>query len=316
MNTLKSFISDEAKQPWFPPVDKIARPVFTHGPVYKALRKAFDLALNIRQHFTLSRLLDEAGLLNAQHFYAGIRYRYLRAYYLGAGFSIPDRLRVAINHHQSIARHCKPDFQRRAHASGHVLWSKQHEDLNLAISLRYPYWYNHDGDLSLSLDVNGKNICITTFSIAPGAVVDAPDARVLLISSIQGVAGQIDLIRRTTEICNNVSPAHMLLFAAETLSSALGIKAIVGIGKSRMPDAQADSRKRLAFDYDAFWMPVVGADEQREFYRMALPFTDKPIEAIPAKHRSRARKRRELRNLIRQDIDIHAQAALAHSCLR
>ena len=284
-------------------------------PVYRALAKAFDLTRNLRQHFMLSRLLDAAGLLNREEYYAGIRYRYLRAYYLGSDFSIGQRLQVALHHHRTVARHCRPDFLLLARRHGHVLWRQQHDGLTLQISLRYPYEYNHDGDLCLTLDANGVNICVTTFSFAPGAVVEAPDSQVLLVSSIQGVAGKIELIRQATELCNNVSPAHMLLFAAETLCEMLGMHAIVGLGQRRMPSAQSKGRKRCAFDYDAFWMPVVGAEEHRAFYRMPLPFTDKPIEAIPAKHRSRARKRRELRNQVRQDIDAQARASLAAHCL-
>jgi len=61
---------------------------------------------------------------------------------------------------------------------------------------------------------------------------------------------------------------------------------------------------------------MVGKDTPDETYHMNLPFMDKPIELIPAKHRSRARKRRELRNQIREDIHTQAYFGLKTHCLK
>lgn len=277
-----------------------------------AVAKTFNITRNLRQHFQLSQLMAGLGLLNRQDFYAGLRYRYLRKYYLGAGFSIPERLQVAINHYQGMARHFLPDFLRLARRTGYGLWRHTHADTTFDIALRYPYAYNHDGDLCLSLDVNGANVCIVTFSIAPGALAGVPEPQVMLVSGIQGIAGKIAEIRLATEVCNNVTPALMLLFAAQTLAAEIGIRTIVGMGQGRV---RGDAGPGAAFDYDAFWMPLLGVEEPNDFYRIPLPFTDKPIEAIAAKHRSRARKRRELRNLIRQDIEAQARAVLLKDCL-
>jgi uncharacterized protein VirK/YbjX len=285
------------------------------GTAWLALAKAFNITRNLRQHFQLSQLMAGLGLLNQRDFYPGIRYRYLRKYYLGAGFAIPERLQVAINHYQGMARHFLPDFLRTARRTGYGLWRHTHEDTRFEIALRYPYAYNHDGDLCLSLDVNGANVCIVTFSIAPGALVGVPEPQVMLVSGIQGIAGKIAEIRLATEVCNNVAPALMLLFAAQTLAAEIGIKTLVGMGQGRVRGAQGDAATGAAFDYDAFWMPLLGVEEQSDFYRIALPFTDKPIESIAAKHRSRARKRRELRNIIRHDIETQAQAVLLQDCL-
>jgi uncharacterized protein VirK/YbjX len=276
----------------------------------QAVSKAVTITRNLRQHFYLSRLMGELGLLNQQDFYAGIRYRYLRTFYLGAAFSIPERLEVAINHYQNIGRHFRAGFLKTARRTGFGLWRHTHDDTRIDIALRYPYAYNHDGDLCLTLDVNGVNICIVTFSIAPGATVGVPESQVLLVSGIQGIAGKIAEIRHATEVCNNVSPAHMLLFAAETLGAEIGVKTLVGMGQGRVRGEHASR-----FDYDAFWMPMANAEHASDFYPLALPFADKPLEAIAAKHRSRARKRRELRNVIRSDIAGQTQAVLLKDCL-
>lgn len=289
------------------------------GPaqMVEALSQAVDFTMNLRRHFTLARRLEQLGALNSAEFYDGVRYRYLRKYYLGGGFSIPQRLRVAINHHEQVGLHFRSGFLAATNQrGGFTLWEQQQGEVALSVALRFPYSYNFDGDLCLCLNVDGEDACIVTFSIAPGAVADAIDAQVLLVSSVQGIAGRIDKIRLATELCNNVSPAHMLLMAAETLAAAIGVKVVAGIGRSHMPRISDTVSAQKLFDYDAFWMALTGTETTQDFYHMALPFADKPIESIPAKHRSRARKRRELRNLIRNDIQAQASAALARNCLR
>jgi uncharacterized protein VirK/YbjX len=284
------------------------------SPAYKAASKMLGLTLNLPRHIALSRLLEAAGVLNREYFYSGIRYRYLRNYYLGGGFAVADRLQVAIQHYEYVDRHFQPEFLTACRREGHVLWSRSHDDVKLDIALRFPSRFNYDGDLCLSMEMNGASLYCMTFSIAPGEVLRAAEPQVLLIAAIQGLAGRIEEIRRVTEICDNIAPPQLLLMAAEALSAALGIKAMVGIGQGHMP-APTVEQGRGQFDYDAFWSAVAGAADG-DFYRMPLPFTDKPIESIAAKHRNRARKRRELRDALRHDIALQSHANLARTCLR
>lgn len=284
---------------------------------YGALSQAFAFVMNLRSHFVLSSRLRKLGMLNYAEFDGGVRYRYLRKYYLGGGFSVPHRLLVAITHHQQVGEHFRGNFLKLANLrGGFTLWQRSIDSVSLLVALRLPYRYNYDGDLCLTLGVDGKDACIVTFSIGPGDVVGAGCTPVLLISSVQGIAGSIDSIRIATEVCDNVSPAHLLLMAAETLAAAIGIKLIVGIGHSHMPRINDTLSTQKVFDYDAFWMALTGVEVPQNFYHIPVPFSDKPIETIPAKHRSRSRKRRELRNLIRQEIQAQAISALAHNCLR
>lgn len=293
----------------------VAAPPY-RGRSRRTLARALGLTLNLRQHLVLSRLLAGLGLLDTKVFYAGIRYRYLRSFYLGGGFSTAHRLQVAIHHYQTVARRFQSGFLTLAQRAGHRLWRSVHDELKIDIELRFPYIFNHDGDLCLILRANGDYLYQMTFSIAPGAVVDAPMAQVLLVSGIQGASGKLEDIRRVTAVCNNVVPARLLLMAAETLADALGIEAIVGIGQHHMVGAKAGERAGFTFDYDSFWMAALDVAEPAEFYRMPLPFAAKPIEAVSAKHRARARQRRAQRELIRQDIDHQLRASLAHTCLR
>jgi len=287
-----------------------------HVVLENNLSKLLLLILNIRSHWALSHAMTMAGLPKEAEFYKSMRFRYLRAYYLGGRFSIAARLAVATHHYIAVAKNFKQDFLVMSRGRGYKLWNKESEGEVFDIHLRFPYVYNYDGDLCLALGAQGEDAYIITLSIAPGHIVDSAERRVLLISGIQGIAGKIDAIRKVTEVCNNVSPVHLLIMAAEALAETVGASAIVGIGNRQMPSGQRSEDDRQAFDYDAFWMPMVGKDEPDETYHMTLPFMDKPIELIPAKHRSRARKRRELRNQIREEIHTQAFSGLRANCLK
>jgi uncharacterized protein VirK/YbjX len=278
--------------------------------------KALLLVVNIRSHWDLSHAMTMAGLPKKSEFYKAMRYRYLRTYYLGGRFSVAERLAVAAYHYMAVAKNFTQEFLVVSQLQGYKLWSKETEGGVIDIHLRFPYTYNYDGDLCLALGSQGKDVCIITLSIAPGNIVNSTKQRILLISGIQGIAGKIDVIRNVTEICNNVTPMHLLIMAAETLADAVGATEIVGIGNRQMLRDQSQENDRCAFDYDAFWMPIVGKDAPDKTYHMNLPFMDKPIDLIPAKHRSRARKRRELRNQIREDIQTQAYFSLKTNCLK
>jgi uncharacterized protein VirK/YbjX len=274
------------------------------------MSRALGLTLNLRQHLILSRLLGRAGAFDTKLFYTGIRYRYLRSYYLGGGFSVPRRLRVAINHYQALARHFQPGFLSLAQRGLH-LWRGEYDGLQVGIELRFPYVFNHDGDLCLILRADGEHVYQMTFSIAPGVVAGAPEGQVLLVSGIQGTPGKIEQIRRVTDTCHNVAPVRMLLMAAEAFGAALGIRAVIGIGQNHMACPKPGECEGFNFDYDGFWMAALDATESRDFYHMPLPFPVKPIESVSAKHRARARQRRAQRDIVRQDIERQMQDNLA-----
>jgi uncharacterized protein VirK/YbjX len=278
--------------------------------------RLLQFAANLRGHMALSRSMTLAGMPQLTRFFRTVRYRYLRRFYLGGGFPVGDRLAVATHHYLSLARQFQPGFLMTLRGQGYCLWRYDFNGELCEIHLRLPYSYNHDGDMCLALGYERHDLCIITLSIAPGPVVGSPEKQVLLISGIQGFAGRIQQIRKVTESCNNVSPPHLLIMAAEALAERVGAGAVVGIGASQMATAPQMEKGRSSFDYDAFWMSLTGREQAHDSYHMTLPFVDKPIELILAKHRGRARKRRQLRSQMRERIHAQANQVLATRCLQ
>ncbi|KAF1041987.1 MAG: hypothetical protein GAK35_02966 [Herbaspirillum frisingense] len=260
----------------------------------------------------LELAMRKAGIANVTYYTWKTRYRYLRNSYLRGAFTIKESVQVATAHHLALADRMRPDFLKRASGDGFFLWQHQAEDGRLyRIHLRYPYSYNFDGDLTFCMNCDGADIYIVTVTIAPGKLVGLPARNAILVSSIQGINGKIEHIRAATESCNNVSPPNMLLAAIEAFALKLEIHDMVGIGRRRGRHVRGPE-----FDYSGFWQPLSGHEDEREFYHIPLPFTDKPLESIQAKHRSRARKRRELRNVIRQQIIAGTELAMDESILK
>jgi uncharacterized protein VirK/YbjX len=80
------------------------------------------------------------------------------------------------------------------------------------------------------------------------------------------------------------------------LGSSLDIDLLIGIGNERQLSKEAKNAF-FFFNYDEFWKSFC-ASEMNGFYLRSLPFQEKPIDEINGKHRSRAGRRRELRNQI------------------
>lgn len=283
----------------------------------KKLLAAAHVFLNLPDHLRLQRALAHPAVAVRARTDPEMGYRYLRTSYLGHQFTVRQRLKISVNHFSRLAELFQENFIAQTHIDGLALWQASFEDLSCDIVLRFPEYYNFDGDLCLAFRVDGKDVYVITFSLAPADTVKAGGVQALLISGIQGINGKIELIRKATAYCNEVSPPHLLIAAAEALALALGIKTLVGIGSNRAESREGDAaRGRFAFNYDHFWQPIAGDKTGANLYHIPLPFTDKPIEAVQSKHRSRALRRRESRNKMRGEIIADAGAQLRALCLK
>ncbi|MBV8622486.1 MAG: DUF535 family protein [Herbaspirillum sp.] len=260
----------------------------------------------------LNTAMCNAGITSVIHYTWKTRYRCLRSSYLRGAFSTRQNLKIATLHYLTLVKHARPDFLKIASNEGFLLWQHRADNgHSYRIHLRYPYFYNFDGDLAFCMDCDGADIYVVSATIAPGELLGLPMQNAMLVAGIQGINGRLDDIRTATEACNNVSPPHMLLAAVEAFSLQLDIRDMVGIAS--LPGRQAQNQ---GYSYDSFWQPLSGQDRAGFFHHIPLPFSDKPLESIQAKHRSRARKRRELRNAIRQEIIASARQVIADRLLR
>lgn len=276
------------------------------------LRLPFFLLGHAGRHLRLLRLMRAAGIRARPASPSAASYRYLRVNYLGGGLPLDTCLSIATSHYRHLASLFSAAVLGQARRQGCALWEKTSDDHRLDIILRYPYEYNFDADLCLTMGLDGKDIYILSFSLCHGRLIGAGDDQVLLIASIQGQSGKMAQIRQATAACQDIAPPQLLLAAAEALAQAVGIAKIAGAGAGTADEAMPDrgAAPQRCFDYDMFWRCITGASIGRRWYVMALPFEDKPIVSVAAKHRGRTRTRRAIRDQFRADILQQARARL------
>lgn len=316
-------VADESDESAGSPADS-AKPKFKalaekfgDMPLGKSLMAATHVVLNLPDHLRLQRALAHPAIAVRAKTDPEMGYRYLRTTYLGHQFPVRQRLKISVNHFRHLSTFFTEEFITQTNDDGRPLWQARFDDLACDIVLRFPEYYNFDGDLCLAFRVDGKDVYVITFSIAPARIVGARGWQTLLISGIQGINGKIDLIRKATAYCNEVSPPHLLIAAAEALALSLGIRMLVGIGSNPALERDGDAaRGRFSFNYDNFWQPIAGDKNASNLYYIPLPFADKPIEAVQSKHRSRALRRRESRNKMRGEIITNASVQLRALCLK
>ena len=144
--------------------------------------------------------------------------------------------------------------------------------------MSFPRTPHGEGDLTLVFEADHVEIYTLSFTIAPGYIVRLDAAHALYIARVQGKDKGLDRIREATKGCNDVSPAMMLLAAAEGIAKALDLGDMVGIGASAQVSAvKVTTPEKFVRAYDEFWTSVGGVRLARNMYRLKLPMLGKPI---------------------------------------
>jgi uncharacterized protein VirK/YbjX len=126
---------------------------------------------------------------------------------------------------------------------------------------------------------------------------------------VQGKGRGLHLIKSATKNCFDVSPAALLLAAAEGIATALDLCHMIGIGADNQISAGANSRQGgLAKAYDEFWIAAGGVRLERNMYHLPVPSSHKPVQSIKRNHRSRVMRKREYKKLVKERVCIAFRA--------
>jgi uncharacterized protein VirK/YbjX len=217
--------------------------------------------------------------------------------YLTWGLSVADRLAVLMHHYQFIA--LAPVGQIRALADeGSIIWCHQVGDDCFSMVLRYSDGFYMEGELALSYVLNSEKIYNIAFSVAPGAVTGLEVDRVILIGASQGVSGGAAQTRLAAKANGEIAPADMLLIAIRAIAAAWDIPAVVAISCQEQVALQVRAKPEdYHCTYDDLWESNGGV-QKGNFYLFPAQLVEKPITLVSRSHRSRARRKRSLK----QDI--------------
>ena len=223
--------------------------------------------------------------------------------YLGTDLSESERASILINHYTFLKERVEKGFFQKIVDGRLELWKHEVGDRHVRICVAFPIANHDEGDLSLIFQSDHIDIYTLSFTIGPGRVAGLAANHAIYIARVQGKGKGLQLIRKATKDCLDISPPALLLAATEGVATALELGHIVGIGADVQVSAIADSRPEgLVHGYDEFWVASGGLRLVRNMYYLAVPLPEKPIKTVKRNHRSRVLRKRAFRKLVKQQV--------------
>lgn len=254
-----------------------------------------------RSHLKLARVLSQPGLVELLRRRPRLLFKYLHSRYLVVGLDTACRLATLTHHYTLLSRSLDASFLRTMLSDGVELWRYGCGPEVVCIVLSFPH-HDFEGELLLSIYAEDMPIYTLTVTFASNEVVNSEYGSALLITCLQGGAGQLHRIRKATRACANTPPPYLLIAAVEGLGAAFAVRRIAAVGNARQLGWSGGTSNDVSFDYDLFWRSLDGARTSDGFFLFPARFPEKPLQAFPSRHRSRERRKRELRRGIREAV--------------
>jgi hypothetical protein len=222
--------------------------------------------------------------------------RYLRTY-ISRSLTHGERRDIVISQAEHLREHLHRSFYLELEQPRRALWHSTGERCSIWISGDVRRYL--EGDFVLTFKFDGIAIYNLSFSIGPNWADPAAGGVAMLVGRVQGERGRRDDIRLAAKAVQSVSPAALLVSAAEGIALALNLSHIWGVASS----AQLCRSRPGAeyFDYDGFWDSLSGRRIDG-WYQFDAPFAYKHPSQTPAHHRRRARQRRLFKDAVREDV--------------
>lgn len=174
----------------------------------------------------------------------------------------------------------------------------QHNNTDFDVMLGPSRGLGREGELMLTLHVNGTLLMRSSISVLPAHMLGLPgDGHALFLGCFQGVSNTKDLIKQATQALERTKPGFFLLNALQALAQAWGLVGIVGVADKKHAYANYSSlSKRISMSYDELWQQL-GAIEQtaQGHWLMPLVWQPRPEHEVESKKRSALKRRNALR---------------------
>lgn len=266
--------------------------------------RAEGLSDGLRVLVRAGRVLGEGevlGRLFANPAYARLMVQQPRAdafffishrHFLSRGFGRGERLGSVLDHFDFEHQRFAPVLLATLQGGGLSLWRQAGDyEIRLRANLRTP----HEGPLSIALAHAGEALHELSFAWVDAARLgpDAGRGPVLFATRNQSLPPDAPALARFRADFPQNSPPYFALAALNGLAEALGQSRIVGV---RAPcqiaydDGHAAGFRR---SYDDFWRGFGARPLGRHGLEMPVPAGMPPLCQVKARHRARARQRRE-----------------------
>ncbi|QRX81263.1 DUF535 family protein [Glaciimonas sp. PAMC28666] len=259
-------------------------------------RRGLFLLLNIRRHIKLINTLSHPQVAKLTLDNPEMSYKYLRNY-ISLDISKKNSLAILTGHYTYLQKHFRSNFLEVIYNFPVRLWSQNINDNLVEIVIGFPHTIDYEGDLCLIFKIDKVSIYRIIFVIANGAPFGVPDENVIFVSSVQGMH-DFENVKLATKVCHDIQPAQLLMAAMSGLTSSLGFKTMVGIGNKN----QISQGKKFYFSYNTFFEKYGVLMSETNFFKIPVPFAEKPLELIEMKHRKRTQKKRAFKNEISEHV--------------
>jgi hypothetical protein len=223
-------------------------------------------------------------------------------HFLSRGFSGAERLACVLDHFLFEQAHFAPNLLPALHGDGLRLWRHL---AGYEIRLRANVQTRHEGPLSLVLRHRGETLHEISFVwIEAGRLGPAAGRGPVLFATRNQCMLPADsptLASFRADFPQN-SPPYFMFAALTGLTQAVGQTRVVGVRDHRQiafEPRYADGFRRA---YDDFWLSFGGQPSSPHGWEMPVPAVVTPLDQLKAKHRARARQRRQHWRQIADDV--------------
>lgn len=213
-------------------------------------------------------------------------------HFLSRGFGSTERLACVLDHFQFEQTHFLPALLPALHGDGLLLWR------NLAgydVRLRANAATRHEGPLSLVLRHRGETLHELSFAWIDASRLgpDAGGGPVLFATRNQSLRSEEPALARFRAEFPQNSPAYFAFAALNGLTRALGQTRVVGVRDTQQIAFESCYAAGFRRSYDDFWLGFGGLPLARHGVEIRVPVSVAAMSELKAKHRTRARQRRE-----------------------
>ncbi|MGZ3184968.1 MAG: DUF535 family protein [Telluria sp.] len=211
-------------------------------------------------------------------------------HYLAKRFGPRARVDALLTHYAFEDEHFDSAYKRAVYlANGLQLWEASADHVTAQMMLTMATRHNAEGDLTLTLRVDGQRLHRVSFSwFADGGGI------VPYIARNQGHGPEEEAaFSRFNQAFPNNSPSYFCLAGMHGIAQAVGAQSMLGVSTENQIASRPRPGKFYANAYDGFW-EIVGGTQLPDGSAWRLPscFHGKPLAEMASKHRKRAAMRR------------------------
>jgi uncharacterized protein len=273
---------------------------FYQSPVrFFALLWAFFT--NIPRQFEILRVLRLPAFARLARADRILPFKYLTRDYLMRGLPVRERAAAFVHHYRRISTAFPPEILQQILDSEVALLEKAENGHRASVQLGFARTQVREGELALSLKVDGVTVYVLQFTIVPGWVVNSRAAEVFLVSRLQGIKGCYPQVYLATKAFSDVAPPALLLALLHGIAQACSINEMAGVSAKSQFSYMASAADSFHAAYDQYWLELGATRISASFYACPIPPDEKSLDGIKNGHKSRTRKKREFKRRIAQD---------------